>query len=340
MVLEWDPCVPNPCNNGGKCKSHLKEINELHLHEGALQSLIHGADESVVDVVEPEEESLGDNSFSMNHHPALYEEHDQATNSDVHVGQEHIRKHLPRFDSDTHIPWPSKSQFYHDDDDDDEHRWRLHGNKDNTEVYPGGRIGVHTDSLHSEVRPRIDGKRLDGHRDVSFEEANTIHGADSDGHPNEGEHPFTEHHPKPDNDIEEDFPTTSHHSRLRSDELHQDRASTHHDQAVIAGAANFKSHSGGVEEELASLHGKDERHDSHNKDIQKIDQDTVAEITKHVVDAVMKEKAKYSKRSSISRKNKTTKGRVGEKRKRTIHNLYVCECPPGFLGAHCQRKSP
>ena len=322
IVLEWDPCVPNPCNNGGKCRSHLKEINELHLHEGALQSLIHGADESVVDVVEPEEESLGDTSFAMNHHPVLYEEHDQATNSEVQVGMDHLRKQMPRFDSDITSPWPSKSHLFHDDEDDDKH-FSYHLSDKAYHANDDDGINVHVTTLTKQVQPQSNAKGL--HRDVSFEEANSIHGADSDGHPHEGEHPFTEHHPLPSDDDD-----THHLNLFTSDDKEKENKLA--DKVALAKVTNFKSHSGGIEDEVDTFNGKG-NDATHKEAIHSIDQDTVAEITKNVVNAVMK--AKYSKKSKMPKKRR---GGQSEIRKRTIHNLYVCECPPGFLGAHCQCK--
>ena len=329
--------MPNPCNNGGNCKSHLKEINELHLHEGALQNLIHGADESVVDVVEPEEESLGDNSFAMNHHPDLYEEHDQATNSEAHLGQEHIQKHLPRFDSDTHSPWPSKSHFFHDDEADDHHfsHQSDYDEHHDVSVDNGDKFDAHMSTLYEQVQPHVNRP----HHDISFEEANSIHGADSDGHPHEGEHPFTEHHPKLENDANGELVETHiRHPYSHYKNHHEDKENDYDDHIVLAKATSFKSHSAGIENEIASLDDKEIHHhtDRHDKDIHNIDQDTVAEITKNVVDAVMK--AKNSKKSKLPRKSNIAKRGRSEIRKRTIHNLYVCECPPGFLGAHCQRK--
>ena len=302
----------------------MKEINELHLHEGALQSLIHGADESVVDVVEPEEESLGDNSFAMNHHPVLYEEHDQATNSEVQVGLDHLRKQMPRFDSDVTSPWPSKSHLFHDNEDDDKHFSHHHSDK----VYHANDddeddFNVRVATLTKQVQPQLDAKGL--HGDVSFEEANSIHGADSDGHPHEGEHPFTEHHPS----LADDDDTHHFHLFTNDDKQHENKLP---DKVVLAKATNFKSHSGGIQDEVYTLSGKGNE-DIHKEDIHSIDQDTVAEITKNVVKAVMK--AKYSKKSKMPKKRK---GGHSEIRKRTIHNLYVCECPPGYLGAHCQCK--
>lgn len=312
-----------------------------------------------MDVVEPEEDSLGDESFTMNHHPDLYEEHDQATNSDVHMGQEHIHKQLPRFDSDKHTPWPSKSHLFHDDEDDENNSLHHHGDHEDKLSHDdydhiGDKFHAHSDTLQEQVKPHLDDHRLDdnhldykhkdfkhhdNHHSVSFEEANSIHGSDADGHPNEGDHPFTEHHPR--KEFEDEVETSFHHPKLHDKDLHDDVDSHINGKVVLAGATKFKSHSAGVEEEVASLNDKEtpHHHERHDKDIHKIDQDTVAEITKHVVDAVMKEKAKYSKKSKISKKNKIAKGGRSEMRKRTIHNLYVCECPAGFLGAHCQRKS-
>ena len=306
------------------------------MHEGALQSLIHGADESVVDVVEPEEESLGDESFAMNHHPALYEEHDQATNSDVHLGLEHLGKHKPRFDSDEQSPWPSKSHLFHEDEDDDAHFSHLHSD----EVHHGkghiDDVDVDADTLYKQVKPRLDSK--DSHHVIGFEEANSIHGADSDSHPHEGEHPFTEHYPISDNDSKDNDDLIDKHHRnlyIHDDDSHH--VGQHNDKVILSKATNFKTHSGGVEEEVASINDKESHQNAHKEDIHTIDQDTVAEITNNVVKAVMK--AKYSKKSKLSKRSKMAKRGRNEIRKRTIHNLYVCECPPGFLGAHCQRKS-
>ena len=329
--------MPNPCHNGGNCKSHLKEINELHLHEGALTSLIHGADESVVDVVEPDEEPLGDNSFTPNHHPELYEEHDQATNSDLNHGSHHnMQKLLPKLDSaHPNSEWSSMSHLFHKDrayehehpDDQElvyespEHKHRGHHYSDDTEAV--------------QVHPRLDTDGDDHH--VGYEEANSIHGADAEEHPHHGEHPFTEHHlhtDYDDDDEEEDneLIKINAHAHLKQQ--------GHHDHLVLPDAAKFKSHSGGVAEEVESLSKDEERHnddhlDNHDKHAHKVDQATVAEITKKVVDAVMSEKAKNSKRNRVSR---VKPKRFIQKAKRTIHNLYVCECPSGFLGAHCQRK--
>ncbi len=71
-----------------------------------MQNLLHGDDESVVDVVEPDEDILGDNNFTSTHHPELYEEHDQATNSELaQIHRAHFDKLSPHFDSD-HSDWP------------------------------------------------------------------------------------------------------------------------------------------------------------------------------------------------------------------------------------------
>ena len=264
----------------------------------------------------------------MNHHPALYEEHDQATNSEVRIGQQHLRKHKPRFDSDDNSPWPSKSHLFHEEESDEDNVVRHHGDKvhhDNGYSDHDDDFDAHINTLLKEVQPRVDDKG--SHHDISYEEANSIHGADSDDHPHEGEHPFTEHYPRSDDDIIE-----VHHSNLQPHDNDHHKEGHQGAQVVISKATNFKSHSGGVEEEVASIKDKEtnQNHDSHPGDDHSIDQDTVAEITKNVVKAVMK--AKYSKKSKVSKKGRN------EIRKRTIHNLYVCECPPGFLGAHCQRK--
>ena len=310
----------------------MKEINELHLHEGAIQGLLHGADESVVDVVEPEEEALGDENLSMHHHPDLYEEHDQATNSEVtHIPHKEIHKTLPRLDSDHHTVWPDIADS-HLHDENVHGLWHEHSN---------GFKQPHVETLQEHVSRPIDGT-LPAEREQQAVHRHEYDDEEEVVHQYKARHPHLKY-----NDDDDDDPVERH--RKHHPHLYEDGDHVH------AEATHFKSHSGGLQAEVESLnddeakaHGKHEKEvdsfsdEKHDKEIsQKIDSSTVEEITKNVVKAVLDQKAKNSKRGRISKRSRIPKKATGhgEIRKRTLHNLYVCECPPGFLGAHCQRKS-
>eukprot|EP00794_Sanderia_malayensis_P011731 gene11731-12951_t len=408
---EWDPCIPSPCKNGGTCKSHLKEISELHLHEGALQSLIHGADESVVDVVEPDDDILGDGNFTTAaHHPELYEEHDQATNSDLdHIHRAHFDKLSPRLDSD-HPDWPIHP---HDQYPDPVHHDLTH---EDHFVHSS-----HTETLPDSFEPVVHGHEFDADEKygAGYEHANSIHNEhDVMESPHEGKHPFTMHYPHKDHmvttrpdemlhlhddldnhissqhhdyDDEHDDVLLSHHGHehddLDSDHLsehdealdnphhHQDRNEAldlnhfDHDHLEFEhaldhakeldsprhryrhlGATTFKDKSGGLHEELKTLTQPAGKTVEANRPVlgNKVDgskasdklKDTVEEITKNVVKAVLKQNingASFSKKNKIPKKIRPRKNAM---RKRTLQNLYVCECPPGYLGAHCQHANP
>ena len=229
-----------------------------------------------------------------------------------------------------------------------------------------------------------------GHHDIGYEEANSIHDSNPEAHPNEGEHPFTNH--RHHNEYDDTY--DDHHADFQTEAIHNEIHHNHHDDLPTG----FKSHSGGIHEEVSSLadhshlgadhgHLEDPVHDGHGHHLAApgFDEADVEQITKNVVKAVMRQhvhqdiskknkiskknniskKNKISKKSEVSKKNKISrknevsknnevskksevskKNKISKKkrhakaevRKRTLQNLYVCECPPGYLGAHCQRK--
>ena len=257
-----DPCLPNPCRNGGSCKSHLKEIKELHLHEAPIGSLVHGTDESVVTVVGPEEsdeDSLDDDEGF--HLPDKYDDHFH------HISPHHFHEH------------------------------GAHGTS-----YFGLEHGEVVDHGHLyEVEP--------GEDDHDHEE--TI-----------------------------SYLTNVHSRPIRVHHYQESSADFDDDTDRHIDPPHHGSHLG-IQDEVYGMNDENRHHSDsqphtgrrRDKGMNRLNEDTVTKITKNVVKAVLEE----TKKEGFSKRSNVTKTKTNKIRKRTLQDLYVCECLPGFLGAHCQR---